>query len=201
MTRPVQFTLTVDDFGVKYVGKHNAQHLIAALTTHYEVEEDWEGALYCGITLTWNYTERYVDISMPGYVDRLLARFNHTPPTRPQHSPHPALPQKYGTDAQEPLDHDALPILPPQRIKHIQQIIGTIMYYARAVDLTTLVALSSIAAEQAKATQLTEERVMQLLDYLHTHKDATIRYVASDMILNVHSNAFYLSEARARSHI
>ena len=57
MTRPVQFTLTVDDFGVKYVGKHNAQHLIAALTEHYKVEEDWEGALYCGITLTWNYTE------------------------------------------------------------------------------------------------------------------------------------------------
>ena len=27
--RPIQFTLTVDDFGVKYVGRHNADHLIA----------------------------------------------------------------------------------------------------------------------------------------------------------------------------
>ena len=28
VTRPIQFTLVVDDFGVKYVGKQNADHLI-----------------------------------------------------------------------------------------------------------------------------------------------------------------------------
>ena len=48
------------------------------------------------------------------------------------------------------------------------------MYYARAVDLTTLVALSSIALEQSVATEATEQRVTQLLDYLYTHKDATL---------------------------
>ena len=41
----------------------------------------------------------------------------------------------------------------------------------------------------------------QLLDYLYTHKDATIRYVASDMVLNVHSDASYLSEPKARSRL
>ena len=75
------------------------------------------------------------------------------------------------------------------------------MYYARAVVLTTLVTLSSIASEQAQATTITEEYVKQLLDYLHTHTDATIRYVASDMILNIHSDASYLSEPQARSQI
>ncbi len=75
------------------------------------------------------------------------------------------------------------------------------MYYARAVDITTLVALSSIAAEQSKATVTTESKILQLLDYLNTHEHATIRYVASDMILNVHSDASYLSEPRARSRI
>ena len=53
---------------------------------------------------------------------------------------------------------------------------------ARAVDLTTLVALSSITSEQTKSTSDTEKRITQLLDYLHTHKDATIQYVASDMV-------------------
>jgi len=72
-TRHIQFTLTVDNFGVKYVGKDNADHLIAALRKHYEVEEDWKGSLYCGITLNWNYAQGHVDISMPGYVDKLLA--------------------------------------------------------------------------------------------------------------------------------
>ena len=138
---------------------------------------------------------------MPGYVDKLLARFDHKPPARPQNSPHAAPPRLFGKEAQIPLDHDPEPILPPDRIKRIQQIIGTIMYYARAVDLTTLVALSSIAAEQTKATKNTEKRVAQLLDYLHTHKDATIRYVASDMILNIHLERLYLSETRARSQV
>ena len=200
-TRPTQFTLTVDDFGVKYVGHDNAQHLIDALRQHYDVEEDWTGKLYCGISLKWDYERRYVDISMPGYIDKLLARFNHKPPHKPQHSPHAAPPRFFGIDAQKPVEHDLLPILPPDRIKRIQQIIGTIMYYARAVDLTTLVALSSIASEQTSATADTEKRVLQLLDYLHTHKDATLRYVASDMILNIHSDASYLSEPKARSRL
>ena len=200
-TRPTQFTLTVDDFGVKYVGKDNAQHLIDALRQHYDVEEDWTGKLYCGISLKWDYERRHVDISMPGYIDKLLARFNHEPPNKPQHSPHAAPPRFFGLDAQKPVEHDLLPVLPPDRIKRIQQIIGTIMYYARAVDLTTLVALSSIASEQTSATADTEKRVLQLLDYLHTHKDATLRYVASDMILNIHSDASYLSEPKARSRL
>ena len=48
------------------------------------------------------------------------------------------------------------------------------MYYARAVDLTILVALSSIAVEQAQATENTEQHVHTLLDYLATHRDATV---------------------------
>ena len=37
--RPISFTL-VDDFGVKYVGKENAMHLICILKQHYEISED-----------------------------------------------------------------------------------------------------------------------------------------------------------------
>jgi len=43
------------------------------------------------------------------------------------------------------------------------------------------------------------EKAKQLLDYLATHPDATIRYRASDMIMNVHLDASYLSESEARS--
>ena len=68
-TRPIQFMLTVDDFRVKYVGKEHAHHLISTLRQHYDVEEDWDGTLYCGITLNWNYVKQYANISMPGYVD------------------------------------------------------------------------------------------------------------------------------------
>ena len=72
--RPISFILVVDDFGVKYVGKEHAQHLLGILEAKYPaVATDWTGGLYCGITLKWNYDKGYVDISMPGYIKRLLA--------------------------------------------------------------------------------------------------------------------------------
>jgi hypothetical protein len=42
-------------------------------------------------------------------------------------------------------------------------------------------------------------KTKQLLDYLATHPDATVRFHASDMILNTHSDASYRSEANAHS--
>ena len=75
------------------------------------------------------------------------------------------------------------------------------MYYARAVDDTILMSLSAIAGEQAAATENTERKVLKLLNYLATHLEAKIRFHASDMILNIHSDASYLSETRARSRL
>ncbi len=62
-----------------------------------------------------------------------------------------------------------------------------------------LVALGTIAATQATGTKYTNTIVNHLLDYCHTHPDATLRYRASDMVLKIHSDASYLSEAKARS--
>ena len=65
--------------------------------------------------------------------------------------------------------------------------------------MTILHALNLIAAERSKPSDCTLERVEQLLDYMHTYPNAVVRYYASDMILNVHSDAFYLSAGRGRS--
>jgi hypothetical protein len=61
--------------------------------------------------------------------------------------------------------------------------------------------LNDIATEQTKATKKTQAAADQLLDYLATHPDATIRYHASDMILHIHSDASYLSVSHARSRL
>jgi hypothetical protein len=47
----------------------------------------------------------------------------------------------------------------------------------------------------------TQAATKQLLDYLATHPDATIRYHASDMILHIHSDASYLSVSNAQSRL
>jgi len=47
----MQFTLVVDDFGVKYIGKEHVDHLVEILKQYYTMLEDWDSSLYCGITL------------------------------------------------------------------------------------------------------------------------------------------------------
>ena len=56
--RPIQFTLVVDDFGVKYVGKEHALHLKSTLEDNYGVTTEWDGKRYIGITLYWDYERR-----------------------------------------------------------------------------------------------------------------------------------------------
>jgi hypothetical protein len=50
-TRPISFTLVVDDFAVKYVGKQHAKHLWNALLQTYELTTDWTATVYSGMTL------------------------------------------------------------------------------------------------------------------------------------------------------
>jgi hypothetical protein len=192
-TRPIWFTLVVDDFGVKYVGKQHAEHLMSILKKHYDMEEDWKGELYCGITLKWNYAEGYVDIAMPNYVQKQLVKYRHNAPKRPQYCPYEPAPVQYGRKSQELPVEEESKLLDKEGKLRVQQVISSFLYYARAVDMTILHALNSIAAESSKPTERTMERVEQLLDYMHTYPNAVVRYYASDMILNVHSDASYLS--------
>jgi hypothetical protein len=73
------------------------------------------------------------------------------------------------------------------------------LYYTRAVDPTVLMPLNDIATEQTKATEKNQAGTNQLLDYLGTHQYTTIRYHASDMILHIHSDAFYFSVSNTRT--
>jgi hypothetical protein len=72
-TRPISFTVVVDDFEVKYGGKHHADHLRNALLRAYELATDWTAMVYSGMTLKRDYKNRTYDISMPGYVSNILS--------------------------------------------------------------------------------------------------------------------------------
>ena len=58
ISHPISFTLVIDDFGIKYVGKEHAKHLLNALKEHYTLDIDWAGKLYCGISLNWDYEKK-----------------------------------------------------------------------------------------------------------------------------------------------
>eukprot|EP00957_Ditylum_brightwellii_P083931 6379483-Ditylum_brightwellii.AAC.1 len=108
---------------------------------------------------------------MPGYITKARTKYGHTLPKHPQHLPHKHVPIKYGTKTQW-VEKDLTEPLKQMEIKRIQDIVGTLLYYSRAVDLTLAAALSAIASQQAMATKQMEETCQQLLDYVSTHPNA-----------------------------
>ncbi len=72
----------VDDFGVKLVGKEHVDHLIQCTKEKYDLTKDWFCNLYCGIKLNWYYTAQMLDISMPGYIKKLLQKYKHQMPSK-----------------------------------------------------------------------------------------------------------------------
>jgi hypothetical protein len=149
--------------------------------------------------LDWNCDNKTVDLSMPGYIANALHKFQHKQPDRPQHAPYPARTPQYGTTVQlTPAVLDS-PTLTPQGRKQTQQAVGALLYYGRAINGMIMTAISSLTSQKATATEDTTAKLTQLLNYFSTHSDATIRYHASDMILNIHSDVGYLNEPEARS--
>ena len=199
-TRKTIFCLCVDDFGVKYHNKNDIDHLIQTLEQHYKVSKDWAGHNYCGLTFSWHYEEGFVDVSMPGYIDKVLARYQHPKPIKPEYQPHKHAQPIYSSKPQmAPIDTS--PLLDSKTTKRIQGIVGSLLYYARAIDNTMLTAITEISAVQSKPTQQTLDAVTKLLDYAATYPDTTIRFHASDMVLYGESDAAYLVLPNARSRV
>ena len=80
----------MENFGVKYVGKEYAKHLINTTNKPYGFLENWEVKLYYGIIIAWNHTAQTLDISVFGYIVKLLLKFKHMNSNKPQYSPYRA---------------------------------------------------------------------------------------------------------------
>ena len=185
------FCLCVDDFWIKYFNKDNIDCFQNSLKDHFKFHLNWEGNHYIGLDLKWNYDDGYVKISMPGYIDKILHRLRHLPPITPQYSPHENFPIKCGSKGtrQYATAPDTSPPLPSPT--YIQQIVGSLLYYARALDNTILTALNDISSQQSNPTETTLLKCKRLLDYVATYKNAFLRYYASGMLLHVDSDAAY----------
>ena len=136
---------------------------------------------------------------MPGYIARALQLFEHPIPSKAQHAPHQWQKPNYGAKVQYTNGPTKSPALNANDTKRVQQVLGTLLFYARAVDSTMLPAIGSLATQQANATADTMDGIIDLLNYAATHPSAVVRYTASDMCLYIESDASYLSEPKARS--
>ena len=198
-TLDVTFSLVVDDFGVRYGSQSDADHLIATLRANdYDLTIKPTGDTYLGMNIS--FTSNSVSLSMPGYIKKALQRF------RPQYllltHRAAATPGKYH-DAIYPriqlATRDTSSLLTPIQRTEIQAIVGTLLYYARAVDPSLLPIANEIASQQANPTQKVLTAANRALSYASKHQNNSITYHACEMILFLHVDASYLSRSHARS--
>jgi hypothetical protein len=201
--RPTQHThglwKHVDDFGVNYVGGEHAEHIMECIKKNYNISSDWKGSAYCGLTLEWDYKNRTVDLSIPGYIKAALHKYQHAAPTRPEHVPHKWNPPVYGAKTKYVKNETTSPALSAKDGNKLQQLTGTLLDYSRAINPPLIMPINVLASEQSRATADTSDKVIKLLNYCNTHRETQIRYHAFDMILYIHSVASYLSEREAKS--
>jgi hypothetical protein len=92
---------------------------------------------------------------MPDYVVNVLNKFQHDAPKHPQHTP-----SKYGTPIYgaktQYATRDVTPLLSAKQCTNIQNITGSVFYYARAVYPMVIMPINDIATEQTKATEKTQ---------------------------------------------
>ena len=135
---------------------------------------------------------------MPEYVKDSLIRFQNTL-RKLTDQPHKHTIPVFSTTIQYSKAADMSRKINNDKKKFIQQVTGNFLNYARAVDPTILVALSTIASIQAAPIEATMEEAKYFLDYAASHPDTILSYIASDMILAAHIDASYLAEPKASS--
>jgi hypothetical protein len=201
-SRPVTFSLVVDDFGIKHVGQAHADHLIHALQQLYQISIDWTGlaavALDSGSSGTGNDAPFASPCPATFVLHSTSSNTNGMGIAKMLHT-HGTNQSTYGAMVQH-ADHpnDSLP-LDAKSITLVQKIAGTFICHAMVVDCTMLVALGSIASTQSKATKNTFNKVTWLLNCAASNPDAKSMHTASDMVLHVHSNGSHLSKPKACS--
>jgi hypothetical protein len=197
-SKNLAFTLVVDDFMIKYSDPQDLDDFFSVLRKQYVITTDTSDTQkYVGITIQHDRTNRKITLSMPGYIDKALARFGiHD--AKGANSPAVYTPPKYGAHVQyEELD-DTSPATPEAKTR-LQEIVGVFLFYARAIDCTMLTTVNKLASKQANPTEDVVAAAHRLMQYAARFPNASVEIRPSNMQLMCHSDASYLSEANSRS--
>ena len=188
----------VDDFCIKYVNAAGLDDLRQTFQqAGYEVTYDAKGTKFVGLTINYNRTKRYLEISCPGYVSKVLKRSAHRN-IKPCDSPMIYVPPIYGATTQE-AHTDTTPELTPAKILEAQNIIGCVLWYSRLIDAPTLPAVSKAATALGDRKASLMAQLDRLLGHLMAYPDNVERFYASDMILYAFSDLSYLFESHSRN--
>ena len=89
---------------------------------------------------------------MPDFVQKTLKRLVHLAPRKLQHSPHRYNPIVFGQQQQFASLPDETPFLNEKGKQYVQSVVGSFLYYARAVEATILPTVNELGLTQSKPT-------------------------------------------------
>ena len=139
---------------------------------------------------------------MPGYIDKVWTRFygaNVAP--KFVEAPHAWTTPQYGLirpQLTSPIDSS--PLLSSPDKTRLQEIAGSLLYFVRCIDSTTLDTIGFIGTNISNRTERVAAMAAYLLNFCANNLNPKVRYYASDMQLCDHTDASYLSVSKYRSH-
>jgi hypothetical protein len=175
-THSTAFTLVVDDFLVRYSHPSELDHLVSCLSTldELKVHRDLPRYTYLGYTLDYSPTSPSpcMTLSMHNFIPSMLS---HLCPSGCGSASSPAVytpPVSY-TDLSPHLSPSSIttpstPVSPTEKT-WIQQVVGSLLFYARALDLSLLTAVCQLSSHQSTPTQHDLSSAHRLLNCASSH--------------------------------
>ena len=156
-------------------------HFINTLTALYQVKINWDGTKYLGMNIAINRAERHVTLTMPKYIDRLLCKVR---PEGVKGSKTPAThtASNYANPGAQKATVDNSALASEDDKKLLQRVVGTLLYYSRAVDPSICTAVHQLGSVQSKPSQNDMRKMDKLLQYVSKHRNIGIRFYAAHLI-------------------
>ncbi len=139
-------------------------------------------------------------LSMPNYIPAMLS---HLCPSGCGSASSPAIytsPASH-TDAPSPLLPSTTMSLPVSSAEKtwIERVVGSLLFYARALDLSILTAVCQLSSYQSNPTQLDLTTAHRLLNYVSSHPNPHKTIHPSSMALWACTDASFLSRPKSGS--
>ena len=152
-SRDISFTLVVDDFGVKYTSLDDFQHLQTSLELLYLVTSSPTGTRYLGFDIDYDRPNRIMSLSLDGYIAKLLKSVvPESVKLKLYDSPMIYTPPVFGSTAPQVAPIDSSPLASSSDARLLQTVVGSLLYYARAIDTLMLTAVCNLSTLQSNPT-------------------------------------------------
>ena len=113
-------------FVIKYTCKEDADHLLKSLRKDCKITKEWAGDRYLGITLKWDYINRSLRVSIPGYVKSAVLKFQ-LKATKKKYAPHCWNYHIYGAKTQY-ANTSTSDLVDNHSTLYVQKFCGTFLY-------------------------------------------------------------------------